>query len=88
MKRLRFAMLCPFFKKGRGKAATSWWNVTPSGNYAADLETGMAYAKAFLPKLTFNSGALISGPSFPIWRRQSRADGLVSSRQIEKLPFE
>jgi hypothetical protein len=47
----------PFFKKGRGNVATSWWNVTLSGNYAADLETGMAYAKAFLPMLTFNSGA-------------------------------
>jgi len=47
----------PFFKKGRGKVATSWWHVTPSGNYAADLETGMAYAKAFLPMLAFNAGA-------------------------------
>jgi hypothetical protein len=47
----------PFFKKGRGKIATSWWNVTPSGNYAADLETGMEYARAFLPMLQFNAGA-------------------------------
>ena len=47
----------PFFKKGRGKVATSWWNVTPTGKYAADLETGIAYAKAFLPLMTFNAGA-------------------------------
>ena len=47
----------PFFKKGRGKVKTSWWNVTPSGDYGADLETGMAYAKAFLPMMMYNSGA-------------------------------
>jgi hypothetical protein len=46
----------PFFKKGRGKVAASWWNVTPSGNYAADLETGKAYARAFRPLLRFNCG--------------------------------
>lgn len=47
----------PFFKKGRGTGSASWWNVTPSGSYAADLETGKAYARAFLPVLTFNAGA-------------------------------
>jgi hypothetical protein len=47
----------PFFKKGRGKVATSWWNVTPTGNYSADLETGKAYARAFMPMLSFNAGA-------------------------------
>lgn len=47
----------PFFKKGRGKIESSWWNVTPSGDYAADLETGMKYAKAFLPMMMFNAGA-------------------------------
>jgi len=47
----------PFFKKGRGKVSPTWWNVTPSGDYATDLETGMAYAKAFLPLMTHNSGA-------------------------------
>ncbi len=47
----------PFFKKGRGKVATSWWNVTPTGNYSADLETGKDYARAFLPMMTFNAGA-------------------------------
>jgi hypothetical protein len=47
----------PFFKKGRGKVATSWWNVTPSGNYSANLETGKAYARAFMPMLSFNAGA-------------------------------
>src|SRR3984893_1772335 len=46
----------PFFKKGRGKVATSWWNVTPAGNYSADLETGKAYARAFRPLLRFNCG--------------------------------
>lgn len=46
----------PFFKKGRGKVAASWWNVTPSGNYAKDLETGKAYARAFRPMLSFNAG--------------------------------
>ena len=46
-----------FFKKGRGKVATSWWNVTPSGDYAADLETGKSHARAFLPMLSFNAGA-------------------------------
>ena len=47
----------PFFRKGRGKVETSWWNVTPSGDYAADLETGKKYARAFLPMLSFNAGA-------------------------------
>jgi hypothetical protein len=47
----------PFFRNRRGKVAASWWNVTPSGDYAADLETGMAYAKAFLPMMMFNAGA-------------------------------
>jgi hypothetical protein len=47
----------PFFKKGHGKVATSWWNVTPSGNYSADLETGKQYARAFMPMLRFNAGA-------------------------------
>jgi hypothetical protein len=46
----------PFFKKGRGKVATSWWNVTPTGNYSADLEAGAAYARAFLPLMMFNAG--------------------------------
>jgi hypothetical protein len=47
----------PFFKKGRGKVATSWWNVTPSGDYSADLKTGQAHARAFMPMLQFNAGA-------------------------------
>ncbi|MGM5020215.1 hypothetical protein [Tardiphaga sp. 367_B4_N1_1] len=47
----------PFFKKGRGDQPTSWWNVTPTGDYATDLETGRAYARDFLPLLTFNAGA-------------------------------
>lgn len=51
----------PFFKPGRGKVETSWWNVTPSGNYAVDLETGKAYARAFLPVMTFNAGASTLG---------------------------
>src|ERR1700682_1765247 len=51
----------PFFKKGRGKVATSWWNVTPSGDYATDLKTGKNYARAFLPMLTFNGGASALG---------------------------
>jgi hypothetical protein len=46
----------PFFKKGRGKVAASWWNVTPTGNYSADLETGKDYARAFLPLMIFNAG--------------------------------
>jgi hypothetical protein len=52
--RLRDAL--PFFKKSRGKVATSWWNVTPTGNYSADLETGKDYARAFLPLMIFNAG--------------------------------
>jgi hypothetical protein len=47
----------PFFKKGRGKVETSWWDVTPSGDYATDLETGKGYARAFLPMLSYNAGA-------------------------------
>lgn len=47
----------PFFKKGRGKVKTSWWNVTPSGDYAADLQTGEEYARAFLPMMMYNAGA-------------------------------
>jgi hypothetical protein len=53
-KQMRDAL--PFFKKGR-EVASSWWNVTPSGDYATDLETGMAYAKAFLPLMNYNAGA-------------------------------
>jgi hypothetical protein len=30
----------PFFKKGHRMVQASWWNVTPSGDYAADLKTG------------------------------------------------
>jgi hypothetical protein len=51
----------PFFRKGRGKVDTSWWNVTPSGNYVADLETGKKYARQFFPMLTFNAGASTLG---------------------------
>lgn len=51
----------PFFRSGRGKIETSWWNVTPSGDYTADLETGKAYARAFLPMMTFNAGASTLG---------------------------
>jgi hypothetical protein len=51
----------PFFRKGRGKIPTSWWNVTPSGNYSADIETGMAYASAFLPLMKYNAGAASLG---------------------------
>jgi hypothetical protein len=51
----------PFFQKGRGKIPTSWWNVTPSGNYSADIETGMAYASAFLPLMKYNAGAASLG---------------------------
>jgi hypothetical protein len=47
----------PFFKKGHGKVTASWWHVTPSGSYAADVETGKAYARAFIPLLSFNAGA-------------------------------
>lgn len=49
----------PFFKsRGRNrKGETSWWNVTPSGDYAADMETGKAYARAFLPMMVFNCGS-------------------------------
>src|SRR5450759_967742 len=47
----------PFFRKRRGKIGQSWWNVTPSGNYVADLKTGKAYASAFLPLLQFNAAA-------------------------------
>jgi hypothetical protein len=47
----------PFFRKGRGKVASSWWNVTPAGDYATDIATGMEYAKAFMPLMAFNAGA-------------------------------
>jgi hypothetical protein len=47
----------PFFRKGRGKVEMSWWDVKPSGDYAADLQTGEEYARAFLPMLSFNAGA-------------------------------
>src|SRR5258708_10951400 len=46
----------PFFKKGNSKEAASWWNVTPSGDYVTDLETGKQYARAYLPMLQFNAG--------------------------------
>jgi hypothetical protein len=47
----------PFFRNRRGKVAQSYWNVTPSGDYSANLETGKAYARAFMPMLRFNAGA-------------------------------
>jgi hypothetical protein len=50
----------PFYVS-RKKSPTPWWNVKPSGNYTADLETGRAYAKAFIPLLTFNLGAAALG---------------------------
>jgi hypothetical protein len=46
----------PFFKKGNSQEAASWWNVTPSGDYVTDLETGKEYARAYLPMLQFNAG--------------------------------
>jgi hypothetical protein len=51
----------PFFRKGNRTVKASWWNVTPSGDYAADLATGHAYAKDFLPMLSFNGGAAALG---------------------------
>ena len=47
----------PFFTARHGKVAASWWNVTPSGDYVADLRTGAKYARAFMPMLHFNAGA-------------------------------
>jgi hypothetical protein len=35
---------------------SSWWNVTPSGGYSADLETGKEHARAFLTMMVFNAG--------------------------------
>lgn len=51
----------PFFNPGNRKVDASWWSVTPSGNYSADLETGKDYARAFLPMMTFNAGASTLG---------------------------
>jgi len=68
----------PFFKKGRGKTPTSWWSVTPSGNYSADLETGMAYASAFLPMMKYNAGASSLGAIV--------SDMAKAGRNIEKKP--
>ena len=68
----------PFFKKGRGKIPTSWWSVTPSGNYSADLETGMAYASAFLPLMKYNAGASSLGAIV--------SDMAKAGRNIEKKP--
>jgi hypothetical protein len=51
----------PFFKKGRGAEPTSWWNVTPTGDYATDLATGRGYARDFMPMLMFNAGASALG---------------------------
>ncbi|SNS36778.1 hypothetical protein SAMN05216374_1002 [Tardiphaga sp. OK246] len=55
LQQLRDAL--PFFKNGQGAEPTSWWNVTPTGDYATDLATGQAYARDFLPMLMFNAGA-------------------------------
>jgi len=68
----------PFFKKGRGKIPTSWWSVTPSGNYSADLETGMAYASAFLPLMKYNAGSSSLGAIV--------SDMAKAGRNIEKKP--
>ena len=46
----------PFFRKGKRGEESSWWNVTPSGGYSADLETGKEHAHAFLPMMVFNAG--------------------------------
>jgi len=51
----------PFFNKGKRGQPASWWSVKPSGDYATDLETGFAYAKAFLPLMIFNAGASTLG---------------------------
>lgn len=51
----------PFFRKGRGKVETSWWDVIPTGNYVADLDTGKKYAREFLPLMMFNAGAASLG---------------------------
>jgi hypothetical protein len=59
----------PFFKNRQGKVAQSYWNVTPSGDYATDLETGKAYARAFMPMLRFNAGASDLAVAFPTWRK-------------------
>jgi hypothetical protein len=36
----------PFFDRKRGTSAT-WWNVSPTGNYETDYQTGQEYAAAF-----------------------------------------
>ena len=76
----------PFFKKGRGKIPTSWWNVTPSGNYSADLETGMAYASAFLPMMKYNAGAsslgaIVSDMAKAGRNPEKKSQGLARYRQ-------
>lgn len=51
----------PFFRKGRGKVGASWWNVAPTGDYGRDITTGRAYARDFLPLMSFNAGAATLG---------------------------
>lgn len=51
----------PFFKKDDQNGQTSWWHVTPTGDYATDIATGRAFAREFLPMLTFNAGASTLG---------------------------
>lgn len=47
----------PFFRNRTRSSEASWWTISPSGNYSADLETGKRYARAFLPMMAYNCGA-------------------------------
>jgi len=69
MKTIALRDALPFFKNRQGKVAQSYWNVTPSGDYSADLETGKAYARAFMPYCGSTLVRPIWLPSCPTWRK-------------------
>jgi hypothetical protein len=51
---LRAAM--PFVKKRKRGQPGSFWSVTSSGSYWADVEEGKRYAQLFLPMLKYYGG--------------------------------
>jgi hypothetical protein len=53
----------PFLQRNhpRKMAGYTYWSVIPTGNYLADYEEGMRFAKLFLPVLRYNAGPSMLG---------------------------
>jgi hypothetical protein len=69
----------PFVGNDKGG---DWWNVTPSGRYEADYQTGKAYAVAFWricggrPNVGSDLGGILMAMHAPTRRRSQRHNGL------------